>query len=385
MKKSPLLFLTMLLPLTGVSFSFSGKAAHAIGEIEKTIYVDLSLNSKYLEEGSNPYISIDDVHIELISVEHDIYQSKTKLSNEDINNGFKICCFNGTYQSGLINSDSIKEDYNYVCLSSYEEGNIDIEGYGIYNDILTNPGATYKTQRIWLYDEENNVDAWGNNTSNAITYLDNEVVKTIAMEEKINQDGKIYHYADIPSYITSIRFNKISSEINHNYIFYKDILVPSLIYGTCYSISENTYSSGIVKGADVYLLSEVVQAYLTFGESPSNGCVKQTVQNLYQTWFANKTASDNELKNEKIWDYTGYANNGNSYEGLEKNAQFSVNEKWNTMCSQVGIDPKTGQDRGIDFLTWFKENRLLVLGAAILILFVTFFTAFFFIKKKKRS
>ena len=76
------------------------------------------------------------------------------------------------------------------------------------------------------------------------------------------------------------------------------------------------------------MLAFVVEAYLTYGKSPSNGDVTYVIQSLYKTWFNNKSANKDEMKARKIYDYTGYAKNGNSYEGLTKDGLFSVNEKW---------------------------------------------------------
>ena len=127
-----------------------------------------------------------------------------------------------------------------------------------------------------------------------------------------------------------------------------------------------------------------MESYLTFGKSPSNGCIETTIVNVFNTWFKNKSASKDDLKNAKILDYTGYAANGNSYEGLTKNATFSVNEKWNTMCSQASIDPNTGLHRSVD-LSWFKTNEfkgVLVIGGTALL--VTGVLVVLLMMRKKR-
>ena len=143
-----------------------------------------------------------------------------------------------------------------------------------------------------------------------------------------------------------------------------------LSYGTCYTYdSKSGVTTTNVNGADSTLLSLVVEAYLTYGKDNSNGCTESTIKNLFNTWFRNKSASSDDLKNTKILDYTGYAANGNSYEGLVKNAYFSINEKWNTMCSQVGIDPNTGEVRGLDW-SWLQSRSfkmMLIIGGTSLV------------------
>ena len=141
-----------------------------------------------------------------------------------------------------------------------------------------------------------------------------------------------------------------------------------------------------VNGADATLLSLVVESYLTYGKDNSNGCTESTIKNLFNTWFRNKSASSDDLKNTKILDYTGYAANGNSYEGLVKNAYFSINEKWNTMCSQVGIDPNTGEARGIDW-SWFQSNTfkiILIIGGTSLIV-IGGVVVLLIVRKRKRQ
>ena len=154
------------------------------------------------------------------------------------------------------------------------------------------------------------------------------------------------------------------------------------MFGACYYIDDTDIITSSVSGASAHILGMVVEAYLTYGKNDSNGAVKQTLINLYNTWFKNKSATDEELKSQKIMDYTGYTANGNSYEGLEKNSYFSVNEKWNTMCSQVGIDPKTGKERNA-FLDWFTDKKIIVIAIGGVALMCAGFAAFIIIKKRK--
>lgn len=230
-----------------------------------------------------------------------------------------------------------------------------------YDEITPNPGATYKTQRIWL---SHHVEA---PYENYTYYQYNDLDYIIKMESIINvYDSSTYYYVDVPYQVTSIHFIEMSNDYTVN----RDITIDSLTYGTCYTYDSNSgVTTTNIMGADATLLSLVVESYLTYGKDNSNGCTESTIKNLFNTWFRNKSASAEDLKSTKILDYTGYAANGNSYEGLEKNAYFSVNEKWNTMCSQVGIDPNTGESRGIDW-SWFQSRTfkmILIIGGTSLV------------------
>lgn len=281
-----------------------------------------------------------------------------------------------------------------VTLSMNAYQRVFADGDFIYGEKIDNPGATYRTQRVWLNNEnqyfyEN--DEWGVPCKNAIRYSKDNVYYVIEMESVINtSNSKKYYYADIPYQVTGVSFLRISGSPDHDYKIYQEANVANLTYGTCYYAGTNSledYSNlliSTVAGADANMLARVVEAYLTYGKDDSNGTTKNTVKSLFSTWFSGKSASKDDLKNTKILDYTGYAANGNSYEGLEKNAYFSVNEKWNTMCSQVGIDPNTGAERN-DFLEWIKNNKVVVIVGGIAILGIAGFAIFLVIKKKKAN
>lgn len=349
---------------------------------DKTIYVDISLNNKFREDNSKPYIHYNngtDIYVDLLFSNNDIYYTKEKLPVDIFSNneyGFEICSFEGTYVTEWIEGGNdnplIGDNYNYICLDIYVEGDDGgIKGYGYYGDKTKNPEATYKTQRIWL--ENNNSyfyesDDWGKPCVNAIGYSFDNKWNIILMPSIDNGTDKLY-YADIPFELSSIHFMRISQSDNHNFLIYQDVNIEQLTYGICYRAGTNSYDDykniGIttVLGAGAVLLGEVVSSYLTYGQAQSNGCVTSTVRNLFDTWFKNKGATDKELKETKIKDYTGYAKNGNSYEGLEKNQDFSVNEKWIAMCNQANIDYKTGRIKGSSW-SWLDGYGLPILVLA---------------------
>ena len=198
-----------------------------------------------------------------------------------------------------------------------------------------------------------------------------------------------YYYADIPYQLTSLSFVIGSIEDIHP-IFYKEYEISSLSYGVIYSLNLLSDDSVGVKttvcnGANATMLGLVVEAYLTYGNSSSNGAVQSTLVNVFNTWFDKKSASKEDLKNTKINDYTGYAKNGNSYEGLEKNGSFSINEKWNTMCSQAGRDPNTGKAKSMNGLSinGATIKTILSIGAGALVS-AGGLVAYTLIKKKKQ-
>ena len=293
-------------------------------------------------------------------------------------------------EKNLFNEKNIN-NYNYICLSSDKKA----LGYGYYKDSISNPGATYKTQRVWINNGNSYFyedDAWGNGCQNVLGYYYNGAWNTIRMQKA---EGS-YYYADIPYEVGSAHFMRMSSNVNeedesvaeHRYLAYKDELV-SLSYGVCYLCGTSSLddfskiTTSIVYGADATLLSLVVEAYLTYGKADSNGATSSTITNLKSTWFDNKSATADDLKNTKILDYTGYSANGNSYEGLTKNASFSVNEKWNTMLSGAGVKTSNFFTK---VLAWFNSDKGKVIGiiGGVAVVTIVGVTIYFVISSKKK-
>ena len=143
------LLLTSLTP--SISFKSDEKRFLNDDVNEKVIYVDISLNQSLI--GNNPYIHYvkgdSNGDINLILDKNDIYYSESPLSMDILsseNNYFEIRCSNEYVTNHISNSLLKENNYNYVCISSDES----IRGYGYYQEKLANPGATYKTQRVWL-------------------------------------------------------------------------------------------------------------------------------------------------------------------------------------------------------------------------------------------
>lgn len=385
----------LLLLFTGLVLPINGNSAPNVNEIKrespvtsKTVYVDLSLNSKFLENGANPYFRYDETNVSLVLDNSDIYHSESQLPIDVFTTGFELCSFSGTYKTDLITDSFLKEDrYNYICLASYVDGsNASIEGYGFYGEKVENPGATYKTHRVWLNNNNSdfyNNDSWDSKCNNAVMYYSLDKWNLIVSPSITNtKDGMNYYYVDLPVDVKSFYFVKLSSKEKHNYLVYNSFYIEQASYGVCYfnnTADLSNITTQFVMSADATMLAFVVEAYLTYGTNPSNGAVKTTIQSVFSYWFKNKAATDSELKNTKILDYTGYTKNGNSYEGLEKNAQFSVNEKWNTICSQVGIDPKTGNDRA----SFNMNTTLIVVVVSVAVGAVVIFGIILFIKKRR--
>ena len=390
------LLLTFTLLLTGLSsISFNHQVVKAEENIDKVIYFDFSLLNGDLDGNLVcSYYDESEHSFNLISDGYDIYHSDINipyevLSNEDYHLDLTIFEENISF----INSPLKDSIYNYVCFNKVDDQLV-IEGYGYYSPKLTNPGASYKTQRIWLNNDVSSFysnDSWGKGNKTAAAYVDNGQLEIIIMTAMLNSyDSEYYYYADIPSNISSLYFIKLSQSENHNYLFYDVVKVSQLSYGSCYFMNENDdgyyVTTGIVYNADAMLLSSVVEAFLTYGKDDSNGCSSLTIRNLFNTWFMNKSASSSDLKNAKILDYTGYSANGNSYEGLTKTSSFSVNEKWNTMCSQAGIDPKTGAYRSFNtsFLKSEEFKATLVIGGVAIVI-IALVIIYLIIKRKKMN
>ena len=383
-----LLFTGLMLPINGNSVPHTNEIKREAPVASKTVYVDLSLNSKFLESGANPCFHYGETNVSLILDGSDIYHSESQLPIDIFTTGFELCSFGGTYKTDLISDSFLKEDrYNYICLASYVDGsNASIEGYGFYGEKTNNPGATYKTHRVWLSNNNSdfyNNDSWGSKCNNAVMYYSSDKWNLIVSPSITNtKDGTNYYYIDLPINVKSLYFVKLSSKDKHDYLIYNSFYLETISYGVCYYNDSKDLSNVVTKfalSADATMLSLVVEAYLTYGKDPSNGAIKSTIQNIYSYWFKNKAATKDELKNTKILDYTGYANNGNSYEGLEKNAYYSINEKWNTICSQVGIDPNTGLDRS----SFNINTPVIIVVVSITVGAIIVFGIILFIKKRR--
>ena len=358
-----------------------------------TIYVDLSLNEKYKEGGANPYISWrhqnEMYNAPLTHVANGIYSTNEELPNDVLYKSLQVCAFNGEYKA-LLSTKYVNDHipYNYVCMNS----DTSILGLGCYDEREKDPGATYETQRIWFHNDNSYIsekDNWGTPTKLVIGYVyeDNWYMTTFTNLQS-TYDQKNYYYVDIPYQVYDVHFLRMSESENHNYLIYQNVHIPVLSYGVCYYPTSSQIEhfdeidTGVVMNADAVMLGSVVEAYLTYGKEDSNGSTKNTVNNLNETWFKNKSASNDDLKNAKILDYTGYAANGNSYEGLIKNAIFSVNEKWNTMKSTAGVGSS-----GFDFFSWLTSSDTLWIIAIIGVAGLTIgaVTILVIIKKKRKE
>ena len=380
-----LTFATLL--ATSISFkTYEKKFLDDNNSDGKTIYVDISLNESLKD--NDPYLHYvngnNEQNINLILDNDYIYHTESNISFSG-EGYYEICCLTEFVTDHINNAVLSKDNYNYVCVG--QETNI--QGYGYYGDRLVNPGATYKTQRVWLYNTNSYFsvdDDWGSKRVIITGYYFNNKWNVIEMPKVVNTyDEKVYYYADIPASVTSVSFMAMSNNNDHNYLVYKDFYVEQLLYGVCYKTGyESGISTVVVEGADATLISMVVEAYLTLSKDASNGAYSATIKNLFTTWLENKSASAVELKNAKILDYTGYSYHGNSYEGLEKNAYFSVDEKWNTMCSQAGINPVTGKDKNTNLsLLNGNTNKFAIIVGGVAIV-VSLGTIGFIIFKKKR-
>ena len=367
---------SMMLGLALPAFSSFHEVSAA--EIKgKSIYIDVTTNEYFLNAEEPLELRYKDNAEEehslaLEEVEEGIYLT-TAVPNVVLETeGYYFYVSVNDYASSPIYGGSLLSHsiYDLVSFGTYkEEEEARISFFGHYGSVAENPGATYATQRVWL------ADGFGvEGYTNAVGYYQDSKWSFVSMAVAVNSvDHQKYYYADIPYNLTSATFLSVSSSDNVIKI-QETVNVPILSHGVCYWLTPNAAGTGKevfmapASSADSYLLSCVVEAYLTYGKDASNGADEQTVKNLFSTWFAGKSASDDDLMNEKIYDYTGYAANGNSYEGLIKNSQFSVNEKWNTMCSQAGLDPKTGEKRAVGFLSFLNitiNSAFLMAGASI--------------------
>ena len=319
-----------------------------ISDNEEIVYVDFSNNINLLNNGLNAYISFqnDSETFLLTHVEDCVYQSSLPFDRlRDEETFFRI----GFYSSAIISSwINLKNDYNYVYLGDCINNQfIEITGLGYYKlNIKKENNATYSSQRIWLKQGDSSY-SFEDNRKLAIKYEQFNEKYLVLMNSVDNAyDSSLYYFADIPAFLTEFSFFVVSIKSNNSCLCYQNYKVNQLIYGACHSFDlANGFSikQVFVSGANAFLLSLVVEAYLTYGEGDANGSTYKTVKTLFQTWFSNKSATKSDLKKTIIKDYSGFLENGGTYEGLEKDTNYSVNEKWNAMCLNAGVDPNSGE------------------------------------------
>lgn len=385
-------FLTLFAFSNARGASYTGpsiqvKAMLSVEPFNKFIYVDFSLNEAFQNAGNFAklvYFNGEYREIGLEAIGNNIYCSLIPIAISSYKEHYLYFeCIDGetTYQSEHISFDgNIGEDYaDYICIGAREEGkNASVVGTGLYVEPEKNPGATYATQRVWLHNPNEHGfydnDDWGTPCKNAVSYLDNGKWKIMVMDSVINTyNNMTYYFVDLPYEAINVHFLRLSQSKSHYYLHYLEAPLSYLAYGVCYEAGNASYEDFenighvSVQGASAALLGNVVDAFITYGKHPSNGPLTSTIQNVYSTWFENKSATKEELKEQSILDYSGYAANGNSYEGLVKTVPYSVNEKWNGLCSQAGVDPNTGQLRSLFFSFSLSDAKtpLLIMGGAI--------------------
>lgn len=360
----------------------------AAAETTKTIYVDLSecIETNY-EELNLTFQLVEEGgwEIGLSHLNGGIFASSTPVEAASFPKTIETYQFSWTINETqyIVTFEGVmalcEETNNYVCLSEYREDNPKpIKGFGYYGARKKNPGATCLTQRVWLYDAD--LEYVGDY---AVGYIKEGTLQLVNMETTVNSFGRLtYRFADIPYELSEAYFIKLSG-------FCADFCVKTpLIYGSCFSIRDSSLTTGIVDGADAGLLGMVVEAYLTYGSSPSNGSVGSTISMVFQTFFKNKSASAEDMKATKILDYSGGSYKEGRYDpDAPKSAYYSVNEKWNTLCSNAGIDPKTGEARGWNLDLGFSgdmKKSLLIAGGTFFIIIVAGSTYLIW-KWRKRS
>ena len=388
------------------SFSDSAVLLHSEEVQSKSVYVDASSNELLGEEGvalSFNYKTDQEHVVPLSFVGDGIYQTEEAIplslfEKEEYVFFISIADVNDAeYQTAEIKGgNSLQKDgYNCVCLGDLnEENQIELLGFGWYGKWSENAFATAATQRVWLSKDDgkpiSKIDTRDASIRPSVQFFAENKIQIINMASCLNAyDGKTYYYADIPYQLTRFNFLLTSNEKEYPYLIYDDIEVKPIVYGSCYFLSESeeefTVATFSVNGADATILSLVVESYLTYGKSESNGAISSTISNVFSTWFKNKSATTDDLKAVKIKDYTGSAYKDGEYDAtVPKGGEYSVNEKWNTLCSNAGIDPKTGEMRTFSLSFNFSAvSVFLIIGIAALV--PTALWLAFFLFKRHRS
>ena len=342
-------FLLIYSSLFNEDRSVNGKVQTVNDEYLVDYYFDVSRNTLFCEHENELFIKTNLTGMEEISPikidEHLFYLpfnlNRNNFDEEKFNFCASIISGNLTiYESELISFLSIK-NYDLIVFDEYINSSpCRIYACGYYCPNREENAASYLTQRIWLKaDNDTNEEfAVAYNENNKIAFKTMNTVTNFAMNENFN-------YVDIPFDVEQVNF--VSGKLDSKFFLVsREFFVSSLTYGVCYNVKPKSQELDYIEisGADANLLSFVLEGYLTYGSNKSNGCIKDTIKNIFFTWFKNKSATTKELRSTKILDYSGYSKNGNSYEGLTKDTSYSVYEKWLTLCENVGINAKTGKD-----------------------------------------
>ncbi len=372
----------------------------------KTIYFDFSLNEQFRSLGINSifhYNNGQDINIEMINVGNDIFSVSKPIPIEVFENpdyGFELFLsghdepeYKTIWMSGGNNLS--KQNYNYISiLGNNDKQNASLGGFGFFGTKYEQKGSTYQTQRIWLSNNNElfySSDNWNSPCQNAIGFFFNGQWQMTEMVRFENTHSLFnLYYADIPYEVISISFLRLSSCADHNFTIYQESPIDSLTYGICYEVGTTSLDDSFsvvnktINGATANLLSYVLEAYLTFGAAKSNCSVQSTVYNIFNTWIAQKQATEEEMINTKILDYSNYAKNGNSYIGLSKDSYYSLKEKWNGMCKNAKLNPSNGEKMD-GLFSWFDKDDIIIFSSIILINFTLAIVIIVYTRYRKKE
>ena len=404
----------------GVGLNADKGASEAKADTTKTIYVDTSISSKFKEvenkalddeQAIHIYYEIGGVgtHLEAErKVTTNLFEFKVPVAAlNNSSNGFRPYVWGAVNGEGegdcsvhwISNSVLQYDNYNYVLVPATCPDEYGTRTFGYYGDKTSNPGASADTQRVWLKNDNSdfyNNDDWGTGCKNAIGYTYAASWHVMYMECVENaKNHNDYFYADIPASVTDVHFMRMSAATGHQYAVYQDAYISTLSYGVCHFAGTANYgdfvniTTGVVYGADEVLLSAVLSGYVVCTSDASNGANQTTVHNLFGTWIENKdgtTDMETTIKDYVSGSYT--AQDPDSYDGLSKTADWSLEAKWNALCDHANVNPTTGV--ALSKTTTFvpaqsASNEALIAIITISAISLLAVGGYFFIRSKKED
>lgn len=204
------------------------------------------------------------------------------------------------------------------------------------------------------------------------------------------------YYFDLPTDVTKfvlLRLNPTEENSKHTVWNQSDDMTASNVSKTAlnylyFDNSKIKVSSSAYTGAGAHTLKEVLMEFPTCSTS------KADVQSLYTNFWAQKWDNNNgkvsEVTLTEDYDYAAYVLAGKSYSGLTPTSAIdlpTVEEKWNALCANAGVNPNTGVALAGKVLTPIQSETAVApaLTAGIAAIGVAAAGTMLFVAKKRKE
>ena len=270
-----------------------------------------------------------------------------------------------------------------------------------YNVTISTPlNPTYETARYWFINNDGGfwnasakfgIHVWGGTGVTDAYYLLNAYANT--------NGGQTFFYIDVPTAAESFQLIRFSSSAsvgtnkevwNDTGTFAFSSYKPYYLHWYHYD-SGNSLSNSKADNPrpSAYLLSAVLQGYVTCSDSELNG--HGAAAKLYENWISLYDGSANGNWTEvSILDYpyAAYHSNGDAYGSTQSRSEsVTVYNKWVELATRAGIDPSTGKTSSLlnpmSIIGANNNSTLVIVVISALVLVST--GGFFFLRKKQEN